>query len=182
MPLAFALPLLALFCCLRSDVSAIGFLALASTLGLRWGPLVVVAVLGFLPLGCEVLRLGYWVSFPGASPSFHCPYPASQLLPVFLQGIRSVYCGGVSSHVRGSSPFSSFRGCLHLLILDLVAVFFFLSSSFCRALLLSFLVHIPPSWGFLLLYCVILCPLLLPCASLSCSQSFRFATHDPLFH
>ena len=63
-------------------------------------------------------------SFPDASPSFQCPYPASQLLPVFLQGIRSEYCDGVSSHERGSSHFSSVHGCLLLLILALAAVFF----------------------------------------------------------
>ena len=78
---AFALSpvLLALFCCLRSGVSDIGFLAFASTQRLRPGPLVVVAVLGFVPLGCEVLRFGYRVSFPDASPSFHVPI----LLPSF---------------------------------------------------------------------------------------------------
>ena len=137
---AFALSplLLALFCCLRSSVSDIGFLAFASTQTLRRGPLVVVAIVGFTPLGSEVLRFDYRVSFPAASLSFQCPYPASQLLPLFLHGIRSEYCVGVSSRDRGSSPVSSFRGCLLLLIWLWLPFSSYLSSSFCHALLLFF--------------------------------------------
>ena len=130
--------LLALFCCLCSGVSDIGFLVFASTQGLRRGPLVDVAVLGFSPLGCEVLRFGSRASFHDASPSFHCPYPASQLLPVFLQGFRSEYCGGVSSRERALAPSHLFTAeffCLFWLWLPFST---YLSSSFCRALLLFF--------------------------------------------
>ena len=50
---AFALSplLLALFCCLRCGVLDIGLLAFASTQKLRWGLLVVVAVLGVRTVG-----------------------------------------------------------------------------------------------------------------------------------
>ena len=100
-------------------------------------------VLGFAPLGYEVLRFGYRVSFPAASPSFQCPYPASQLLPVFFQGFRSEYCGGVSSRDRGSSPLLIFSQLPSSASLAFVAVFFlpqqFLLS--CAVAFLSLFIH-----------------------------------------
>ena len=53
--------LLALFCCLCSGVLDVGLFAFASTRGLHRGPVVDVVVLGFSPLGCEVLLFGYQV-------------------------------------------------------------------------------------------------------------------------
>ena len=143
---------------------------------------MVVAVLGFAPLGCEVLRFAYRVSFPAASPSFHCPYPASQLLPVFLQGICSEYCRGMSSRDRASSPFSSFRGCLLLLIWLWLPFSSYLSSSICRELLLFFPCLFTTFLGFSAL---VLGRSLTSSVTLRfsfCSRLLRVVTHGPLFH
>ena len=125
---AFALSplLLALFCCLHCGVSDIGFLAFASTQSLRWGLLVVVAVLG-------VRAVWLWGSL-----SFLCPYPAPSFSPSSFRGfalstaVAYLYAIGVlaPSHLFAAAFFCLFGfGC---------RFFSSLSSSFCRALLLFF--------------------------------------------
>ena len=93
---------------------------------------------GLGQLGCEVLRFGYWVSFPAASLSFQCPYPAPSFSPSSFRGFAlstAVAClhaiGALAPpHLFAAASFCLFGfGCRFSSCL---------SSSFCRALLLFF--------------------------------------------
>ena len=137
---AFALSplLLALFCCLRSGVSDIGFLAFASTHG-------SVGVLWWLCLSWDSRR---WVMrFCGLATGF--PFllpPRLSNVPILLPSFSpSSFRGFALStavaclHAIGAlAPFSSFRSCLLLLLWLSLPFSSYLSSFFCRALLLFF--------------------------------------------
>ena len=130
--------LLALFCCLRCGVSDMGFLAFASTQRLRWGLLVVVAVLRVRTVGL----LGSAVWLPGflscCLPVFPMSLSCSQLLPIFLQGIRSESAVACLHAIGALAPSHLFAAAFFCLFGFGCRFSSYLSSSFYRALLLFF--------------------------------------------
>ena len=121
--------------------------------------------------------------FPFLMPSrlSNVPIPLPSFSPSCFRGFAlSTAVAGL--HAKGAlAPSHLFMAVFFCLSWLWLLFSSYLCSSFCRALLLFFLVHIPPSWGFLRLSWVSLWPLVFPCASLSYAQSFRVVTNDHLF-
>ena len=89
-------------------------------------------------MGCEVLRFGFRVSFPAASLSFQCSYPAPSFSPSSIEGFAlstAVACLHVIVDLAPSHLFAAVSFCLFGFGCHFSSC---LSSSFCHALLLFF--------------------------------------------